>query len=155
MKYTTVLGLASLLRTVLAAPIPDKRDDITAFLTAIADTFPVNVGIADICDVLTAGELTLGNTFGLSSTDNSNGCSDVTLLFARGTCDPGNVGVLVGPPFINALQSALGSTSLSVQGLNYDASVANYVNHSPSDGQAMYIPPLLHSQTPPTHKIPN
>lgn len=152
MKYSGVFGLASLLSTVLAAPtslwgsrsLPEERSanlDITKLLTAIANTFPVNVAVADVCGVLTAGEQALGATFGLSSTANSgSSCTDVTLLFARGTCDPGNVGVLVGPPFINALKSALGSKSLNVQGLNYAATVSNYVNHSPADGQAMYVP---------------
>ncbi|CAN8105236.1 unnamed protein product [Discula destructiva] len=55
-------------------------------------------------------------------------CGDVTLIFARGTGESGNVGTYVGPQFYAALGSALGSASLVFQGVNdYDASIAGFL----------------------------
>ncbi|KAJ2984047.1 hypothetical protein NQ176_g241 [Zarea fungicola] len=64
-------------------------------------------------------------------------CADVTLIFARGTCDPGNVGVLVGPPFFQAVSGAIGSKSLHVQGDAYPASVDGYLKADTGAGQTM------------------
>lgn len=53
-------------------------------------------------------------------------CSDVTVVFARGTSEPGNVGLLTGPPFFDALSEQLGDRTLSVQGVEYPASFAGF-----------------------------
>lgn len=45
-------------------------------------------------------------------------CKPVTMIFARGTFEPGNIGLLAGPPFFNALSYAIGD-KLAVQGVPY------------------------------------
>ncbi|KAJ5726641.1 cutinase-domain-containing protein [Penicillium malachiteum] len=55
-------------------------------------------------------------------TDNT-GCEELTLIFARGTDELGNMGTVVGPPLATALAS-LTKNNVTVQGVNYDASVA-------------------------------
>ena len=51
----------------------------------------------------------LGVTGGTTDNDLLNGvCKNLTLIFARGTTESGNVGGIVGPPFVNALVSMLG-----------------------------------------------
>lgn len=52
----------------------------------------------------------------------STGCQPLTFIFARGTGEPGNMGIVVGPPVASALRSLTGS-KVAVQGVNYDASV--------------------------------
>lgn len=143
------LGLVALFHgLVRAVPAPvlpqpytafDKRAfNLNQFLAKIVELFPVNVAVTDICGALTAGEQVLGSAFGLQSTQNSNGCADVTIVFARGTCDPGNVGTLVGPPIINAIKSAIGSSkSVTVQGVPYPASVDGYLKADPTAGHTM------------------
>ncbi|KAI0156155.1 cutinase [Pestalotiopsis sp. NC0098] len=58
---------------------------------------------------LTANEFTNG------------GCKDVVLVFARGTAQLGNLGATPGLPLYNQIKSALGSSNVAVQGVNYDA----------------------------------
>jgi cutinase len=54
-------------------------------------------------------------------------CPGMAIIFARGTKEVGNVGLLTGPPFFQALQTYMnGSTSLAIQGLNYEASVSGF-----------------------------
>lgn len=139
--------LAPVLLAALAVAAPatsvEERDiqarglDINAFLDKIVKIFPVNVAIQDICGALGEGEKLLANAFGLSINSDRQGCSDVSLIFARGTCDPGNVGALVGPPVFLAVQDALGSKSLSVQGVPYPASVDGYLSADAAAGQTM------------------
>lgn len=52
---------------------------------------------------------------------------------ARGTIEPGNVGLFAGPPFFDALANDIGAENFAVQGVDYDASIAGYlVGGSPS-----------------------
>ena len=48
-------------------------------------------------------------------------CREVTVIYARGTTEPGNVGVLVGPPFFQAIAQRIGAENLAVQGVGYAA----------------------------------
>ncbi|KAM5343090.1 hypothetical protein ACJ41O_014056 [Fusarium nematophilum] len=54
----------------------------------------------------------------------SGACKDVTVVFARGTSEMGNVGSVAGPPFFQALAEQVGSDKLAVQGVEYAASVS-------------------------------
>lgn len=45
-------------------------------------------------------------------------CKPVTLLFARGTGEGGNIGQVVGPPFALALEKEFGKGNVAVQGVN-------------------------------------
>jgi len=61
-----------------------------------------------------------------STTENgltTDPCKALTLIFARGTDEPGNVGDVAGPPFFAALRSDLGTDQVTVQGVDYSADV--------------------------------
>ena len=45
-------------------------------------------------------------------------CRPVTIIFARGTFELGNIGLLAGPPFFNALSIVTGD-KVAVQGVPY------------------------------------
>lgn len=65
----------------------------------------------------------------------SGSCKAYTVLFARGTTEPGNVGILAGPPFFEALRDRVGKANLAVQGVNgYDADVEGYLNGGDKGG---------------------
>jgi cutinase len=53
-----------------------------------------------------------------SSTQNdilsSTPCKVVTVIFARGTTEAGNVGSVAGPPFFSALATKIGASNLAV-----------------------------------------
>lgn len=55
------------------------------------------------------------------------GCSPVTIIFARGTLELGNVGSLAGPPFFNALTDMIGDSNVAIQGVDYGATVIGYL----------------------------
>lgn len=57
----------------------------------------------------------------------NGGCSPVTIIFARGTLELGNVGSLAGPPFFNALTDMIGDSNVAVQGVDYGATIAGYL----------------------------
>ena len=64
-----------------------------------------------------------GNGGGLNENGliNNNCCTDVTVIFARGTAEFGNVGTFAGPPFFKSLRAKLGASRVTVQGVNYPA----------------------------------
>lgn len=139
MKVSTSLLFLPLAMGVSALSLPqdvktrtiEPRISINTILAWISELFPVTVLLTDSADLISAADEALALVLGYSTTSNdlTNGnCGDVTLIFARGTDEPGNVGSLVGPEFYSALESALGSTSSIFQGVNdYDASVTEYL----------------------------
>ncbi|KAJ7464652.1 cutinase [Mycena galericulata] len=54
-------------------------------------------------------------------------CSDVIVIFARGTTEPAPIGLIVGPPLQAALESALGSKTLTFTGVDYPADIAGFL----------------------------
>jgi cutinase len=60
-----------------------------------------------------------------TATDVTDGvCKPVTLIFARGTTEPGNMGSVVGPPLATSMQAAFGADKVAVQGVDYPANFA-------------------------------
>lgn len=55
------------------------------------------------------------------------GCKPITVIFARGTIELGNVGALVGPPFFNNLDDLIGADNIAVQGVDYPATIGGYL----------------------------
>jgi hypothetical protein len=53
-----------------------------------------------------------------------NCCTDLTVVFARGTGEVGNVGTVSGPPMFRAIRQRLGSDRVTIQGVDYPASSA-------------------------------
>ncbi|KAH8883091.1 cutinase [Thozetella sp. PMI_491] len=56
-------------------------------------------------------------------------CRAVTLIYARGTTQAGNVGdaAAVGPLFFNALAALIGESNLAVQGVTYAADIIGFL----------------------------
>lgn len=73
-----------------------------------------------------------GASFAANETINGlvdgNDCTAMTVVYARGTQEVGNVGSVTGPPFFAALADTLGSnSSLTVQGVSYESSIGGYL----------------------------
>ncbi|KAI9329016.1 cutinase [Zopfochytrium polystomum] len=60
----------------------------------------------------------------------------MTVVFARGTLEPGNVGALVGPPFFQAIEAAAGPGKMVVQGVDYPADVPGFLAGGDPNGSA-------------------
>lgn len=140
MKLTTsllpALALGAQALTVPASLQP--RFDVNDILAFVARIFPFDVTLETAQKLSLAAEETLALAQGFQTTrqDLDDGkCGDLLVIFARGTQEPGNVGALVGPPFFKALESALGSShSVSVQGVEYEATVADYLEGGDPEG---------------------
>ncbi|ETN38791.1 uncharacterized protein HMPREF1541_06829 [Cyphellophora europaea CBS 101466] len=59
--------------------------------------------------------------------DLSGPCKAITVIFARGTTELGNVGLFAGPPFFNALGAIVGYDNVAVQGVSYPADIPGYL----------------------------
>jgi len=79
----------------------------------------------------------LGGSGGSTRNDlNSNICRPITVIYARGTGETGNVGSVAGPPFFSALEDTFGAENVAVQGVDYAATVAGFVG-DPAGNSAM------------------
>jgi len=147
MKFS-VWALIYLFAIALAVPVPelgprdlDERETaLNAFLTILLDNLPALDGtISSLVGVLTVFENLLALLTGEQTTYNQLGgtCTTYTVIFARGTTEPGNVGILVGPPFFDALRSSVGTSALTIQGVNdYSASIDGYLEGGDPAGSA-------------------
>lgn len=80
---------------------------------------------------------TISKRLSLSDTRNQLGeCRPVTVIFARGTIETGNVGAIVGPPFFSALGLAIGDENVGVQGVDYLATILGYLEGKDTNGAA-------------------
>ncbi|RDW66012.1 cutinase-6 [Coleophoma cylindrospora] len=141
--FLSILALAF----AAPAPVPAAKDEpllsrnLNSLLTAILDAAPGLEGdINDITGVLTAAEELLAVVTGTQTTYNelaTKACTAYTIIFARGTSEPGNVGILAGPPLFDALTSLVGSSALTIQGVNdYGATVGEFLEGGDPAGSA-------------------
>ena len=132
------LCLASFLSLALSNPVPGSPVQRRATTTSVVATItPGTTGIP-ASEANPAGCANI-NLAGETYNDIADGspCKNFTLVFARGTFESGNVGGIVGPPFIIALQSMLGSAQVAVQGVNnYPADVAGFEAGGSATGSA-------------------
>jgi hypothetical protein len=139
MMKLAILPAILLSSGVLAAPTqqphtaPEKRQwsDINAFLALVVQLFPVNVAVEDVDNTISDAELALATAFDIDTTENDladGSCADITIIFARGTTETGNVGALVGPPFFDAVESQAGTgETVAVQGVDYPADIPGFL----------------------------
>ncbi|KAJ1559153.1 hypothetical protein HK405_011787, partial [Cladochytrium tenue] len=64
-------------------------------------------------------------------------CGALTVVFARGTNEQGNVGTLVGPPFLQSLAGMVGAANLVAQGVDYAADVQGFLVGGDPTGSAL------------------
>ncbi|TVY18302.1 Cutinase [Lachnellula arida] len=143
MKFS-IWTLVTILGLTLASPVPnpdlnlnphasieERETPLNAFLAELLEDLPVINGTLDsVVGILTDFELALATLTGEATTYNQLGgnCTEYTVIFARGTTEPGNVGILVGPPFFDALREDVGTAALTIQGVNnYTADIAGYL----------------------------
>lgn len=56
-------------------------------------------------------------------------CGAVTVIFARGTSESGNIGSVIGPKLQSALKTKLGAAKVNYQGVPYPATWAVCSHH--------------------------
>ncbi|KAM0268085.1 hypothetical protein ACHAQH_010049 [Verticillium albo-atrum] len=130
MRFTQVLVALAATRGVLSAPVELEA------VAAADEAFPLAELEAYYEQKFSEPEY-LGTSIKArqysSSTSNQlidgTACRRVTLIYARGTTQAGNVGdaAAVGPVFFNALAQQIGAANLAVQGVTYAANVFGFL----------------------------
>ena len=150
MKYMFFLPL--LFSTgALAAPLlrsnlelsKSQSAPLNQFLSLVVKLFPVNIAVDDVDNFLSVSEQALATAVGIDTSEDDlanvpnvgSNCSDMTVIFARGTTEAGNVGALVGPPFFDAIRAKIGSqATVAVQGVDYPADIQGFLAGGDSGG---------------------
>ncbi|KAJ6585375.1 cutinase [Mycena capillaripes] len=85
----------------------------------------------------------------------ADACTDVIVIFARGTTEAAPIGSIVGPPLQTALQSALGGKSLTFTGVDYAADIAGFLEGGDPAGSATMAQDASFSLTNAANSCPN
>jgi len=118
-----------------AAQTAAASNPINGLLAGLGMVPIIGQSVTAISDVLTTFEATLAKTLKVDTTENgASGCKDMTVIFARGTTESGNVGLVTGPPFFDALSAMIGANSVSVQGVEYPASIEGFLQGGDATG---------------------
>ncbi|KAF5494432.1 Cutinase [Colletotrichum siamense] len=131
----------------LAASIPHSvppkpRFDVGGMITMIEDFFPANQTLSFNTTGMDQAWAQIASNFSLSVEENSlqkDRCADIMVVFARGTYEIGNVGVLVGAPFLQVLRElAAPGLTIEMQGVEYAANMTGYqLGGDPEGSQKM------------------
>lgn len=105
--------LALLVSTIFASPIPDAEPQPQP--SGFEEMGALSAALSERNNAASLTPLAKRQDE-LSDTRNELAeCKPVTVIFARGTIELGNVGSLTGPPFFVALESVIGGENFAVQ----------------------------------------
>jgi len=68
---------------------------------------------------------------------NGSPCKPLTIIFARGTVEEGNVGARIGPPLFSAVANIIGAGNLAVQGVDYPAGIFGFLGGGSASGSTL------------------
>lgn len=148
----SLLLTASLPAIVLAFPFTISSDPTPSLTTHTRSSFssasPSFLKSRAERYVITANELVDGTP-----------CRNVTLIYARGTTQEGNIGSAgdVGPLMINNITDIIGAERLAVQGVDYDADIAGFLGNlvGIADAGAQTMADLVSKVSRPLNQVGN
>ncbi|KAH6695861.1 cutinase [Leptodontidium sp. MPI-SDFR-AT-0119] len=151
MKTSTILSALPILGLATALPYIHARDiDSESSNTTMSSTISLQQAAA-------MGQIeTLNSLVALDAPAdpiNENGlsgaCKAVTVLFAKGTGENGNMGdgSSPGPAWVAAIRASLGTDKVTVQGIDYDASVLGYLLGGSPSGTTTYLNTINQAST--------
>lgn len=101
---------------------------LAAFASPVPDVPNAKLQGFEALNALGAERASLNKRDDWSDTRNElSECKPITVIYARGTIELGNVGSITGPPFFNALDDLIGADNVAVQGVDYPANILGYL----------------------------
>lgn len=123
------------------APLPLLAPRDTTLINMIAAGISALPGIGQsvtaVSGVLTLYEASLAKLTHTDTTESESGCTAMAVIFARGTTEPGNIGLVTGPPFFNAIESLVGKQAVTIQGVEYGASIEGFLQGGDAAGSRL------------------
>ncbi|GKT57549.1 cutinase precursor [Colletotrichum tofieldiae] len=97
------------------------KNFVTLCLAAVVVSSPVM--LIEHTEVDTATQLESRQTGAIAKEFTQGGCRDVIFIFARGSTEAGNMGLIVGPPTSNGLKKRYGDSKVATEGVDYAAAL--------------------------------
>lgn len=134
-------GSSVVLARALAPPrsIQDRQSNaFNPILSSVTSLGPISEVLNGVTDAMAslaqlAGPI-IGDDVDAKDVEASKPCAAVTVVFAKGTSEGGNMGTFVGPSFVTAVKAALPGTTVNVQGVNYDGTIQGYLDGGSEEG---------------------
>ncbi|KAH8759009.1 cutinase [Diaporthe sp. PMI_573] len=126
MKAAALLAAAASAGLAASAAIPARDIPASGVPITELDSYP------DLLTVTEApSDISLAAAYAGTANELTDGtpCRAVTLIYARGTTQNGNIGAAgdVGPLMMNNLSSIIGASNLAVQGVTYAADIFGFL----------------------------
>lgn len=102
-----------------------------AATTTLSLPLSIPSAISNLLPGASGGDFTGDTQNGLSGA-----CKPMTIIFARGSGETGNVGTATGPPFFQAVAKLVGAANLAVQGVEYGAAFLSVLSGGDAAGSA-------------------
>lgn len=99
--------------------------------TTLSLPLSIPSAISNLLPGTSGGDFTGDTQNGLSGV-----CKPMTIIFARGSGETGNVGTATGPPFFQAVAKLVGAANLAVQGVEYGAAFLSVLSGGDAAGSA-------------------
>lgn len=106
---------------------------MTSVVATTTFSLPLSIpsAISNLLTGASGGDFTGDTQNGLSGA-----CKPMTIIFARGSGETGNVGTATGPPFFQAVAKRVGASNLAVQGVEYGAAFLSVLSGGDAAGSA-------------------
>lgn len=123
--------------TVPTTQLTAPADGYGELLNDINDIPGLGLEVNALSNVLTDFEQKEATALGVDTTLSNKACAAMSVIFARGTTEAGNVGLLTGPPFFSALEQIMGKDNVAVQGVSYAADIDGFLQGGDDAGAEM------------------